>query len=429
LINKIIKKLLYGLLVLWGVITLVFVIFQLKPGNIADIKMGDRGDLETKAQIERELGLDLPFIQQYALYLNDLLPVSIHNPDFSESRIYLSEEDYNFLPMVKFSESRVLVLKKPFLRRSYQNGQSVSMIISNTFPNTAILAIVAIIFALTMGLILGTVAAIKKNSFFDKSSLYLAVIGMSGPSFFAAIIISWIGGFLWYQQTQLPILPMFVFLVVLIFNCIKTKRKNGIDLPNALMKALVSAICTWLFLFIINSIFSLGDSFFLNQYLNLPGTGLNQSGSLKEVDVFTGPYYEWKNLILPAITLGIRPLAVVVQLTRNSMLETMQQDYIRTARAKGLTTQQIVFRHTLRNAISPVITAVSGWFASMLAGAVFVEFVFGWQGLGLQIYEALINEDMPLVMGAVVFIASIFVLLNIVVDILYSLLDPRISQD
>jgi peptide/nickel transport system permease protein len=163
--------------------------------------------------------------------------------------------------------------------------------------------------------------------------------------------------------------------------------------------------------------------FVLHEY-----TGLNMTGSLYEVDDFgEGSYIQWKNLILPALVLGIRPLAVVSQLMRNSLLEVLNQDYIRTAKAKGLSLYQVIKRHALKNALNPVVTAISGWFASMLAGAVFVEYIFGWNGLGKEIVEALNTLDLPIIMGAVIVIASLFILINILVDLIYGWLDPKIS--
>jgi len=150
------------------------------------------------------------------------------------------------------------------------------------------------------------------------------------------------------------------------------------------------------------------------------------NGSLFTVDVWEGEKLALQNLILPAITLGIRPLAVVAQLMRNSVLEVMRQDFIRTARAKGLTEWRIVMGHVLRNAMNPVLTAASGWLASMLAGAVFVEFVFGWKGLGLEVFRSLEKNDLPVVMGAVMVIAVIFVVINTLVDLLYGWIDPRV---
>ncbi len=156
-------------------------------------------------------------------------------------------------------------------------------------------------------------------------------------------------------------------------------------------------------------------------------TGLNMTGNLYELDDF-GEKRELilKNLILPAVVLGIRPLAVVSQLMRNALLEQLQEDYIRTARAKGLTEFNIIYKHALKNALNPVITAISGWFASMLAGAVFVEYIFGWNGLGKEIVNALETLDLPVIMGAVLIIALMFILINIFVDIIYAWLDPRI---
>ncbi len=157
-------------------------------------------------------------------------------------------------------------------------------------------------------------------------------------------------------------------------------------------------------------------------------TNLEMTGSLYELDDFgEAMHIKWKNLILPAIVLGIRPLAVVIQLMRNSLLEVFNQDYIRTARAKGLSEFQIIKRHAVKNALNPVVTAISGWFASMLAGAVFVEYIFGWNGLGKEIVNALNTLDLPVIMGSVLVIATLFVMINILVDIIYVWLDPKVK--
>lgn len=163
--------------------------------------------------------------------------------------------------------------------------------------------------------------------------------------------------------------------------------------------------------------------FVLHKYTNLEMTG-----SLYELDDFGEKMtIKWKNLILPAIVLGIRPLAVVIQLMRNSLLEVMSQDYIRTARAKGLSEFKVIKNHAVKNALNPVVTAISGWFASMLAGAVFVEYIFGWNGLGKEIVNALNTLDLPVIMGSVLVIAIVFITINILVDIIYAWLDPRVK--
>lgn len=157
-------------------------------------------------------------------------------------------------------------------------------------------------------------------------------------------------------------------------------------------------------------------------------TGLPLTGSWFDIDEVTGEkYLTLKNLVLPAFTLGIRPLAIITQLTRSSMLDVLSQDYIRTARAKGMGERRVIFHHALRNALNPVITAITGWFAELLAGAFFVEYIFGWKGIGKVTVDALEKLDYPVVMGAVLFSACIFILINFLADLLYRLIDPRVS--
>jgi len=157
-------------------------------------------------------------------------------------------------------------------------------------------------------------------------------------------------------------------------------------------------------------------------------TGLNMTGSLFELDDYGEENrMQWKNLILPSIVLGIRPLAVIIQLLRSNLLEVLSEDYILTAYAKGLSRYQVLLKHAIKNALNPVITAISGWFASLLAGAIFVEYIFGWKGLGKEIVEALNQLDIPVVMGSVLTIAFFFIIINIVVDFIYAYLNPRIK--
>ncbi len=157
-------------------------------------------------------------------------------------------------------------------------------------------------------------------------------------------------------------------------------------------------------------------------------TGLNLTGSWFDLDEITGEkYLSLKNLILPAFTLGIRPLAIITQLTRSAMLDVLSQDYIRTAYAKGLSKNKILYTHALRNALNPLITAITGWFAELLAGAFFVEYIFGWKGIGKITVDALEKLDYPVVMGSVLLSACIFILINFFADVLYRVVDPRIK--
>ena len=349
------KKIKYSFFVLWGVVTIVFLLFNVLPGDPARMMLDKREDAEQLQAIKKKYGFDKSIAEQYFLYLNDVSPISIHNNQIN-TFTYLESKKYRYTKILEF-ETRTLVLKFPFLRNSFVSGQDVGSIILKTFPNTFILALTSILIALALGLMLGLISAVYKDSFLDKAILSISAIGMSVPSFFSAILIAWIFGFV------------------------------------------------------------------LQKY-----TGLNMSGSLYEVDDYgRGAYLELKNLILPALTLGIRPLAVIAQLCRNSVLEIIKLDYVRTAASKGLKKTTILFRHVLRNALNPVITVISGWFASLLAGAVFVEYIFGWNGIGKEIVDALNKLDLPVVMGSVLFIAFLFVLVNILVDLMYRLLDPRVN--
>jgi peptide/nickel transport system permease protein len=352
----ILKRLRYGFWVLLGVVSLIFFLFNILPGDPARMMLGQRADIASVEAINKDLGRDRPLPVQFLNYLNDLSPLSIHVKNDPASYWYLDPAKYGRHLSLLTIGGRTVVLKAPYLRRSYQSKRDVSEILSEAFINTFILAIVSMAFAIIIGVAVGILCAVKRNSFIDRLSLVLSVLGMSLPSFFAAILIAWIFAFL------------------------------------------------------------------------LAGTtGLNMTGSLFSVDdLGRGEFLELKNLILPAVTLGIRPLAIVVELTRNSMLEVLSQDYIRTARAKGLSNRAILLKHALKNALNPVVTAVSGWLASLLAGAVFVEIVFDWKGIGMVIVNALDKYDFPVVMGAVLFISVILILINILVDILYGLLDPRI---
>jgi peptide/nickel transport system permease protein len=160
-----------------------------------------------------------------------------------------------------------------------------------------------------------------------------------------------------------------------------------------------------------------------------PYTGLQLTGSWFDMDEVTGErYLTLKNLILPAFTLGIRPLAIITQLTRSAMLDVLSQDYIRTAYAKGLDKQTIIIRHALRNALNPVVTAITGWFAELLAGAFFVEYIFGWKGIGKITVDALGKLDYPVVMGAVLVSACFFIIINLLADFIYGLIDPRVKM-
>jgi len=350
------SKLAYSALVIIGVVIVVFFLFNVLPGDPARMMLGQRADISSIDAVNRELGRDLPLPKQFALYANDLSPISIHDFVNENSRLYYTIDKYGDCNKICTIGSKTIVLKIPYLRRSYQSQQLVTEILIDALPGTIILALTSLIFAAIVGISLGIWSATHYQQFSDKLNLIISVLGMSIPSFFAGILIAWFFGFV------------------------------------------------------------------IDDY-----TGLNMTGSLYKIDPFKGEIIEWKNLILPAFTLGIRPLAVFTQLTRSSMLEVLAMDYVRTAKAKGLSPRLVLFRHALRNAMNPVITAISGWLGSLLAGAVFIEYIFGWKGVGKVTVDALEHYDLPVVMGSVLMVASFFVIINILVDLIYAWLDPRVS--
>jgi len=342
-----IRRALYGILVLTGVVMLVFFLFQ-GIGDPSRLVMGQSGDSATQAGIRTELYLDQPKWKQFILYLNDVSPLCVHSKEDIESKkltgFFVGGD-------TKFG------IKLPYLRRSYQSKRDVGTILLEAFPGTLLLALAAMVIAIMAGIPLGVLAAVKQNTWLDTSSMFISIAGISAPSFFMGIIIAYVFGF---------------------------------------------ALSSW--------------------------TGLHITGNWFEVDEISGQRnLALKNLILPAVTLGIRPLSIITQLTRSAMLDVLDQDYIRTAYAKGLSKRAVVWKHALKNALNPVVTAITGWFAELLAGAFFVEYIFGWKGIGKVTVDALEKLDFPVVMGSVLLSATFFVLINILADLLYGIIDPRVN--
>lgn len=357
MISYIINKISYALLTLFGVTTVIFFLFNVLPGDPAQMMLGQNEDTAQLAIVKKKYGFDKPISTQFLYYLNDLMPISFHSNN---------EDDYTFLSEGKYTAVNLFsignvttVLKFPYLRESFtKQGKRVSDVLAETLPNTFVLAISAIVIAIILGIFLGIISALYKDAWIDKTIQIFSTSGMSIPSFFSAILFAWVFGYILHEYTH-----------------------------------------------------------------------LEMTGSLYELDDYgEAMHIKWKNLILPAVVLGIRPLAVVIQLMRNSLLEVFNQDFIRTARAKGLSEVKIIKRHAVKNALNPVVTTISGWFASLLAGAVFVEFIFGWNGLGKEIVNALNTLDLPVIMGSTLIIALLFIIINIFVDVIYVWLDPKVKM-
>jgi ABC-type dipeptide/oligopeptide/nickel transport system permease component len=349
MIRFILKRFAYGFLVILGVIVIVFFLFHALPGDPAAMMAGQRTDVSTLENIREELGLDKPLMSQLGFYMNDLSPVSVYEHSAS------NQDKYSYSKIMGVGGDNALVIKFPYLRRSFDTNKKVSEILTENIEGTLWLALTAMLFATLLGIFLGITASLKPNTWLDHLIIGASVIGISVPSFVAATLVAMAFGY------------------------------------------------------------------YLAEY-----TGLNLTGQLYEIDPFKGKTLQIKNLILPALTLGLRPLSIIVQLTRSSMLDVLSQDYIRTARAKGLVYSKVILKHALKNALNPVITAVSGWLASLLAGAFFIEYIFDWKGIGLVTLKAVETRDFPVVMGATIFIAFVFVIINIFVDILYAAIDPRV---
>lgn len=306
--SYIVRKMLYAVPVIWGVVTIVFILMTIVPGDPARLMMGQRGDPETLARIRADLGLDLPIHKQYTRFLKDLV--------------------------------------RGDLGVSYRNNEKVVDALMTRFGATLKLAFWAMALAALLGILAGVVSAVKQYSIFDYSAMFIAISGISAPVF-------WVG---------LLLLLIFAYTLHLV-----------------------------------------------------PGVGYVPG--------------DWRYFILPVITLGVRPAALIARLTRSCMLEVLTQDYIRTARAKGLRERIVIMRHALKNALIPVVTIIGTQVAELLSGAVLTETIFAWPGVGRLAVEALIARDFPMIRGTVIFMAVIFLVANLIVDISYGFIDPRIRYD
>jgi peptide/nickel transport system permease protein len=308
MLSYILRKMLYTIPVLWGVVTVVFLVINIIPGDPVAIMTGQRGDEATLAKIRADMGLDLPLGEQYFRFLGQLC--------------------------------------RGDLGTSYRNNEPVSSAIRSRLWATAKLAIGALILGTVLGIAAGVISAVRKYSFFDYAAMFVAVAGVSAPVF-------WLG-----------------LLLLLLF----------------------AYVLKW-----------------------IPGVGYGDGS--------------FSYLILPIVTLGVRPAALTARLSRSCMLEVLSQDYIRTARAKGLKKHVVIMRHAIKNAMIPVVTVIGTQVSSLLSGAVLTESIFAWPGIGRLSVDSLLARDLPMIRGVVVFMAVTFLLTNLIVDISYGFLDPRIRYD
>lgn len=318
--------------VLFGISLLVFLFLHLIPGDPAVVLLGERAGPEQIEALREKLGLNQPLYTQYFLFLRDLAQGN------------LGSSIFNLLPV-----------------RDQLGGR---------WPATFELALAAMLVAVAVGIPLGILAAVRKNSLVDNSSTIFSLVGVSMPVFWLGLIL--------------------IYLFAVNLQWLPPSGRIGIDAGNDFK--------------------TISGFFILDSIL--------QGRSFGEVI---------SHLILPALTLGTIPLAILTRITRSAMLEVLSQDYVRTARAKGLNERVVIWRHALKNALLPVVTIIGLQFGTLLGGAILTETIFSWPGIGSWIYEGILNRDYPVVQGGVIFVALVFVLVNLVVDLSYALLDPRIQ--
>jgi peptide/nickel transport system permease protein len=328
------KRLLTIIPVLVGISFLVFGFIHIIPGDPAVAMLGERATPERVAAVRAQLGLDEPLYRQYLIYLGKV-----------------AQGD---------------------LGLSVLRGDPVLADLFHRFPATVELALAAIFLALVIGIPVGIISAVWRNSHFDGLSRLLALAGVSMPIFWLGLMLAWFFG------VELGWLP------------------TGFRLDTDVTVRPVTNV------YLLDSVLTGNRQAFLSTL---------------------------RHLLLPAACLGTIPLAVIARMTRASLLEVLSQEYIRTAEAKGLPKREVVLRHAMRNALLPILTVTGLQVGHLLAGAILTETIFSWPGIGLWIYEAIQARDYPIVQGATLFIAMIFVLVNLCTDLLYAAVDPRIAYD
>ncbi len=325
------KRLLMLIPVLLGTSIIVFSLIHLTPGDPARTIAGEHASEETIQKIREKYGLDKPLYVQYFIWLKDAL--------------------------------------KGDLGRSIVSHESVTKEIFDRFPNTFELTLVAMIFAVVIGVFAGIISASKQYSLLDYTVMGIAIFGVSMPIFWLGIMLMMIFG---VYLRWFPIGGRISMMVSI-------HRITGFYIIDSIitgnMEALISTI---------------------------------------------------RHLILPSIALGTIPMATIARVTRSSMLEVLRQDFIRTERAKGLPEKLVIYKHAVRNALIPVVTVIGLNFGLLLAGAILTETVFSWPGIGRYIINAVKMRDYPAVQGCVLFFAFLFVIVNLLTDILYIYIDPRI---
>jgi len=354
-----IRRILYSIPVLVGILVVTFVIARSIPGDPCKAMLGEKATPETCERFNKEHGLDQPIPVQFWIYMKDVL-----RGDFGES--------------IRFS-------------------RPVTIILIERLPTTIELGLTALFLAVLFGIPLGVISAVKRNSIIDVFTMLLANTGVSMPVYWLGLMLSYIFALV-LQDTPFWLPP--------------SGRLSAGLIPTPFYEAFGWQVVeeTFRYHFL---------EFFANMYIfNSLITG--EWDILKDAIV---------HMILPAAALSTIPLSIIARMTRSSMLEVLRQDYIRTARAKGLLEWLVILKHAFRNALLPIITIIGLQLGTLFAGAVLTETIFGLAGVGRMLFEAITARDFPIVQAFTVVIAIGYVLANLLVDISYAFIDPRIKLD
>jgi peptide/nickel transport system permease protein len=350
-----IRRLLYGVVVVIGVVALVFVLVRLIPGDPCTAALGERATAARCAIFNERIGLNEPIWIQFGIYARDLLTF-----DLGESIRY---------------------------------GQPVARILLERLPTTVELTILALIFATVVGMTLGIVSAYRRNSTADVGSMVVANLGVSIPVFVLGLLLAYLFAVI-LKGTPLALPPSGRLSAGFRFESIP--EVWGVTELTGPLRGVLDFLSN---MYLVNGLLTLQFDLFVDSL---------------------------RHLILPAIAVGTIPMAIIARMTRSSLLDVLGRDYIRTAEAKGLGGMLILRRHGLRNALLPVVTVIGLSVAGLLSGAVLTETIFGLTGIGLTIYEGLTARDYTVVQGMVLVIAIVYVSVNVLVDVSYGFLDPRV---
>lgn len=327
-----VRRLFEAIPVIVGVSILVFLLIHFIPGDPALAMLGERATEENVQAIRDRLGLNEPLYVQYFIWVGNILQGDLGN--------------------------------------TVRGNIPVTNEIRSRFPATIELSLAALLIASFLGVPIGIISAVKRNSLIDTASMFWALFGVSIPIFVLGLLL------IYFVGVELGWLPF----VGRLSSSIDLERKTGLHIIDAILARNTSALKDAL-----------------------------------------------EHLILPAITLATVPMAIIARITRSSMLEVLNQDYIRTAYAKGLRVRAVILRHALRNAMLPIITIIGLQLGTLLSGAVLTETIYSWPGVGKWLFDSIVARDYPIVQSMTLIIAMIYIAVNLTVDILYALVDPRIK--